>query len=231
MTEAVSVIIPVRNGERFLGEAIATVAAQTHAVDEIVVVDDGSTDSTREIALESGARYLTSAGRGSAITRNTGAAAARSPLLAFLDHDDLWMPDKLERQLERLAVAPDLGFVTTRVRVRVEPGATLPSWFRGDLTAWSGAIGSTVLVRAPVLNAVGGFNPAFKYADDYDWLLRTRDAGFSGDELATPLAEHRVHGMNHSHDREPVTAELMVVLRASMKRRVRQPDAADRAGA
>ena len=55
-----------------------------------------------------------------------------------------------------------------------------------------------MLVRAPVLNAVGGFNPAFKYADDYDWLLRTRDAGFSGDELATPLAEYRVHGMNQT---------------------------------
>lgn len=233
MPDAVSVVIPVRNGELFLPAAIASVAAQTHAPAEVLVVDDGSTDSTREVALEAGARYLTSPARGSAAARNAGAAAASSPLIAFLDHDDLWMPEKLERQLEALAADPRLGFVTTRVRLRIEPGAAAPAWFRGDEDAFSGAPISTVLVKASVMSEVGGFNPAFKHADDYDWLLRVRDAGVLGKELDAVLVEYRVHGTNHSQDRRLVDPELMEALRASMKRRRLSPrhDAADHAGA
>ncbi len=232
MTEAVSVIIPVRNGERFLPAAIASVAAQTYPAAEILVVDDGSTDATREIALASGARYMTSPARGSAAARNAGAAAARSPLLAFLDHDDLWMPEKLERQVEALGAEPGLGLVTTRARLRVEPGASPPGWFRGDENAFSGAPISTMLVTARVMTEVGGFNPAFKHADDYDWLLRARDAGVLGKELDAVLVEYRVHGTNHSLDRRLVDPELMEALRASMRRRrLSRLGAADRAGA
>ncbi|HBY59173.1 MAG TPA: hypothetical protein DEH78_05090, partial [Solibacterales bacterium] len=97
----ISVVIPVWNGERFLHQAIQSVLAQTMAPDEIIVADDGSTDGSLRIAAGFGdrVRLLPAAHQGVSATRNRGVNAARGSLIAFLDADDLWLDDKLERQL------------------------------------------------------------------------------------------------------------------------------------
>jgi glycosyltransferase involved in cell wall biosynthesis len=97
----VSVVIPAYNAEAYLREALDSVFAQTRPPDEVVVVDDGSTDRTSEVAASYGdrVRLLRQPNRGEAAARNAGVLAARGALIAFLDADDTWLPRYLESQL------------------------------------------------------------------------------------------------------------------------------------
>lgn len=199
----VAVVIPVRNGARFLAEAIESVYAQTIGRPDLVVVDDGSADGSGDIAAAMGARCLRRAPQGLSAARNAGVATTLTPLIAFLDSDDRWLPNKLERQIEVLNSEPSLGFVTTMARIVVEPGVPRPQWTPalndGDLLPE--ALGSTLLVRRDVLEKVGGFDPEFLGSGDFDWRLRANDAGIPNRQLPEALIEYRLHGSNMSNDR------------------------------
>ena len=111
----VTVVIPSYNGVRYLGEAIESVLAQTHRSLETVVVDDGSVDETRALVARYGdrVRYLHQENRGLAAARNTGIRAARGTYLAFLDHDDRYLPEKIARQVAVFRERPPVGLVHT----------------------------------------------------------------------------------------------------------------------
>src|SRR5437763_396949 len=96
---SVSVVVPVRNGERFLGQALESALGQTLRPTEVIVVDDGSTDATVQVAAAFPVLVVASDGRGVSAARNTGVAASRGELIAFLDHDDVWERAKLERDV------------------------------------------------------------------------------------------------------------------------------------
>ncbi|MCA9056709.1 MAG: glycosyltransferase family 2 protein, partial [Planctomycetaceae bacterium] len=112
---SVDVVIPVFNGERFLEQAIASVLDQSLVPAKVLVVDDGSTDSSREIAMRFGnpVSCLAQANQGPSAARNRGIAAASSEWVAFLDADDYWMPGRLERMLDVVERNPDVDFVYT----------------------------------------------------------------------------------------------------------------------
>ena len=107
----VSVVIPVYNGDRYLAEAITSVLDQTYKNFELIVVDDGSTDGSAEIAksYKQAVLYTFQPNGGLSKARNTGLALARGKYIAFLDHDDLWLPHKLARQVTYLDSHPDVG--------------------------------------------------------------------------------------------------------------------------
>jgi glycosyltransferase involved in cell wall biosynthesis len=123
----VSVIVPTRDSGRFLAETLESVAAQTLANHEVVVVDAGSTDDTLELAARHAkARVISQRSTGLSGGWNEGIAAARGELVAFLDSDDLWHPRKLELQAAYLAGHPDVELVATRMRFFLGPGEVLP---------------------------------------------------------------------------------------------------------
>ena len=120
MAGRVSVIVPFLNAKRFIGEAIESVLAQTYGNWELLLVDDGSADGSTEIAREYTARdparvirlnYPDGRTRGPAAARNLGIASAKGAYLAFLDADDVWQPQKLERQVRMLESQPEVGMV------------------------------------------------------------------------------------------------------------------------
>src|SRR3989441_12309052 len=115
----VSVVIPVYNGERYLADAIQSVRDQTYQNFEVIVVDDGSTDGSAEVAQSFGEaiRYVHQANGGVCKARNTGMAVARGGYLAFLDQDDLWLPDKLATQVAYLDSHPEVGAVYCQCQV------------------------------------------------------------------------------------------------------------------
>src|SRR5690606_38141885 len=130
----VSVVMAVRNGERWLGAAMDSVVAQTHRPVEIVVVDGGSSDGTAALAARyPEARVVSQRGTGIADAYNQGIAEARGELVAFLSHDDLWRPEKLAKQVALLRHQPELDLTVTRVRFFLEEGATPPPGFRPAL--------------------------------------------------------------------------------------------------
>ena len=109
MTPEVSVIIPTYNRKAMVHDAVASVLAQRDANFELIVIDDGSTDETSEsLTRLDDVRIVRTGHRGPAAARNRGVAMAHGPLIAFLDSDDLWMPDKLHRQLAYMREHPDM---------------------------------------------------------------------------------------------------------------------------
>jgi glycosyltransferase involved in cell wall biosynthesis len=115
---SISVVIPVHNGELYLAEAVDSALAQTHRPAEVVVVDDGSTDGTAEVAAGLGAavRYVHQRNRGPGGAMNRGVALARGEYVAFLSADDVWEPEKLAGQMAALVADPSLDLVFGHVQ-------------------------------------------------------------------------------------------------------------------
>ena len=183
----ISVVIPTFNRRALAREAVASVCAQRHVACEIVVVDDGSCDGTAAaLRQEFGTRIrvLDTANRGVAAARNLGVAASSGELIAFLDSDDLWLPDKLAAQAAFFASHAEAEICQTediwiRNGVRVNPCAhhRKPS---GDIFEPSLRLclisPSAVMLRRSLFERVGGFDETLPACEDYDlWLRITRD--------------------------------------------------------
>ena len=172
----VSVIVPTFNRAALLAEALASVRASTCADYELLVIDDGSTDDTRTVALDAGARYIYQANAGAAAARNRGMALATGDYLAFLDSDDLFTPDKLARTVAHLDAHPDHGLVYSGYTAVDAAGAHLrtvrPS-LSGDIARdllWACPIATpTVLLRRSLAARVGLFDTRLRLMEDVDY--------------------------------------------------------------
>ena len=118
MEPLISCIVPVFNGERYLGKALESILKQTYQPLEIIVVNDGSTDGTAAVAARYGDQihYVRQNNAGAPTARNLGLSVARGEFVAFLDSDDLWHPEKLERQMARFDACPQIDLCVTYVQ-------------------------------------------------------------------------------------------------------------------
>jgi glycosyltransferase involved in cell wall biosynthesis len=217
----VSVIIPVHNGARYLHAALESVFAQTYRPFEVVVVDDGSADDSGVIAQGfHEVRYIHQANQGVAAARNHGTEAARGEFLAFLDQDDLWTPEKLKLQIAYLLSHPELGYTLTNQQFFLDPGATLPAWFRKELlsSVHSGWVLGTLVVRRTAFEKVGNFATNYSAASDGDWFFRAKAAGISMAVVPELLLLKRIHGANESAHAKDVLSELRKVVKSSLDR-------------
>jgi len=228
----VSVIIPVYNGERYIGRTIASVAAQTVPDWEIIAVNDGSPDGSLAVLEEEARRdpgrihVISVANGGVSRARNTGVANARGTLIAFIDQDDLWAPEKLEKQLAQFSATPSLGLSFTNESVIDARDALVRNKvLKFDPTTCRGMVFShlvfdnfipvsSVMIRKDLFSAIGGFDPQFAFAEDYDFLLRAaREAPF--DFLDDPLLLYREHGENYTYRKiDIITRESFAILDA-----------------
>lgn len=221
----VSVVIAVRNGEAFLGEAIASVLAQTWTALEIIVVDGNSTDRSREIAGGfSGVTVLVQAGTGLGSAWNEGVRAARGAYIALLDSDDLWEPSKLARQVSALEADSECGFALAHMRFFLMDGAALPPGFaRIDLDkAHAGPFPSVLLARKTLFDDVGLFEEQWAVSADVEWFRRVYDSGVRGVTLPDVLMRRRIHAANlsyHHPDGRSFKRELLSILKTSLDRR------------
>ena len=226
----VSIIIPVYNAEKFLSETIESVIAQTYTDWEIIAVDDGSTDRSREILrkyeqrLPLKIRVITQKNSGVSIARNNAIAIAKGEYIAFLDHDDLWLPDKLEKQVELLDSNKELGLVYSDSYVIGEKGnltrrktlfeSVKP--FRGNAfneLFYDNFIPLlTAIIRKEVLNKVGMFDPKYKIAEEYDLFLKIAEY-YPVDFVEQPLAKYRIHDKSVSRNSgvAPVSENFQIV--------------------
>ena len=180
----ISVIIPTYNSGIFIGEAIHSVLCQTCTDYEIIVIDDGSTDNTREIIEKNfpQVRYFYIPNQGVSRARNYGIRMARGEFIAFLDADDLWLPEKLEKQLEVFKADQELMLVFTEHRVFDTNGFRKQLFFKkkrlmkGDIVKniffYSHVTTSTVVVRRHVFQEVGFFEENLKAAEDDNLWMR-----------------------------------------------------------
>jgi glycosyltransferase involved in cell wall biosynthesis len=206
----VSAVIPVHNGAAYVGDAIRSVLAQTHPAIECLVIDDGSTDETAEVVggFGSAVTYVRQDQGGPAKARNLGNGIARGEFVAFLDHDDVWFPGKLEAQLEALRGRPEATLLLCAAEVVDARGATLeikrprsyaPEAFIEGLLTFRGAemlgLNSGALMRRDWLVSVGGYDPVLSTSADWDLLIRALfDGGVA--YIDQPLVRYRLHGSN-----------------------------------
>jgi tetratricopeptide (TPR) repeat protein len=210
--DLISVVIPTYNHVRFLADAIQSALAQSYLQVEIIVVDDGSTDSTHTLVESFGERvhYMWQENQGLSGARNTGIGAAQGEYIALLDADDFWEPKYLETVHRVLAADPHLGAVYTGLQFVNSKGerlpqpcvATVPSDQLHDrLLDGEFFAPSAVLVRRTCFEQVGVFDVALRASEDWDmWLRVAQVYGFAG--IAQPLLNYRVHGSNMSGDPE-----------------------------
>jgi glycosyltransferase involved in cell wall biosynthesis len=202
----ISCIVPVYNGERYLGETLDSILAQTHQPLEIVVVDDGSTDRTVTVVADFGRRvqYCWQENAGEAAARNRGLSMAQTEFVAFLDADDLWHPEKLARQIAYFQENPHLDLCFTSFQNFWIPElAAEEQRYRGSplaqpQSAWST---STVLARRAVFARFGNFIHDGSLAagsESMIWFLRAQEEGALIAVLPEVLMYRRMHTANCS---------------------------------
>jgi glycosyltransferase involved in cell wall biosynthesis len=217
----VSVILPVRNGEAYLADALESVRTQTEAPLEILVIDGHSTDRSASLAAAvEGVRVLPQVGTGLATAWNQAVAAAHGDLIAFIAHDDRWTPDKLARQIDYLIAHPATSLLFTWFRFFLRAGCSPPPGFRHALLdqVQTGRIIETMVARRTVFDVVGPFND-YPVAMDMDWLSRTLDHGIQTEILPEVTLHKGVHGGNNSNRIDDNNADLLTLLRESVSRK------------
>jgi glycosyltransferase involved in cell wall biosynthesis len=219
--ELVSVVIPVYNAARFLADAIRSVQGQHHPRIEIIVIDDGSTDGSSDVARRfSGVRCLRQANGGIAAARNAGVREVCGTLLAFLDADDLWTPNKLSLQLDMLRGAHEATFVSGHVEQFFDdsfapsPGTQLPA-------TGTGCSAGTILIRTCDFLRVGLFNPALRVGEFIDWHSRAMDLGLRERQLDQVVLRRRIHGENTVLRCRESLGDYLSVMKAHLDRKRR----------
>ena len=217
MPSIVSVIIPVYQGDRFLADAIESVLNQTYTNYEIIVVDDGSTDNSLEVLdpYFDKIRYVFQENQGVAAARNRGIQIARGELIAFLDQDDFWLPDKLALQVACFEAKPELGIVHCGWRRvdrggkplgNVEPWHQAPNLNLEEWVQWKPILLSAMMFRREWLERVGGLDTRFQQVCDLDLALRLTLMGCQSTWLHQITIGYREHDRNESQ-KTPLQAQ------------------------
>jgi glycosyltransferase involved in cell wall biosynthesis len=221
----VSVIIPVFNGADRLAQAVASVRPQLRPGDEIIIVDDGSTDDTAGVIASFGAAVVSfrQENAGPAAARNRGLREAVGNVIAFLDHDDLWPPRRQTAMLDALHADETADIVVGKVQTVVDSGAAqLSADDPRCARIYQPWLLQTLLIRRAVFDRIGGFDERLRRAEDADWMMRARDAGIRFlkiDELATI---YRLHSTNTTRNVAASRDSLLQAFKAALDRRRRR---------
>jgi glycosyltransferase involved in cell wall biosynthesis len=222
--QLVSVIIPVYNYDRYLGEAIESVLGQTQQHLEVIVVDDGSTDRSGEVAknfAERGVQYCHQVHAGIGPARNTGVELAQGEYLAFLDADDRWPLAKIERQLNAFDTDPALEMVFGQA-LQLQNG---PEWeaavkdYKPSVPGMvPGMVPGTMLIKRDAFFRVGLFKGDLKVGEFIDWYARAVELKVRSLLMPDLFLWRRIHGSNQGVRERQSVSDYARVLKAKLDR-------------
>jgi glycosyltransferase involved in cell wall biosynthesis len=215
----VAALIPVWNGAAFLSEALESVLAQEPAVDEVLVIDDGSTDESAAIAQSFGppVRCVRREHSGLAATRNAAVRLSQSDRLAFLDSDDVWPRGRLALLLRALEENPGCQIAQGRLQRLVRSDRTM-RWVLVS-ESWRAPNVATALIHRSAFATVGLFDETVAGGDDVDWLLRAREQGIREVRVDAITLYYRRHDHNMTNDVAADQSRLLRVLGRAVARR------------
>jgi glycosyltransferase involved in cell wall biosynthesis len=218
----VSVVIPVRDGARFLGRALESVLAQPEEL-ELIVVDDGSVDGSSDVAARFPTLVVRQGARGPGAARNAGVERARGEYLAFLDADDVWLPGKLAAQLGELRAAASAAWCTCALEPFVDGESAPPPAFRAESLGRTlrADVPSALLLSRAAFGRVGPWREDLKTAEDVDWFGRAEALGLARAFVDEVLVRKRIHASNTSLVTPGNTDRLLLALRD--RARARRP--------
>lgn len=222
MTERQSVILPVRNGAAFIAEAIGSALPQLAASDEIIVIDNGSTDDTVAVVHaidDPRVTLITEPKPGPAAARNAGLRVATGDLVSFLDHDDYWPAGRNAGLLAALATDPEANGAYGKLRVVVDPDCDHRGFLKLDGT-FSPVIGLHVHVfHRTLVDLAGPMDETMNLGSDTDFLARIRQAGLRSAVYDGDAAVYRRHAANITLDSRANRLGQLGVLARNLKRR------------
>jgi len=235
ISSLLTVIMPVRNGGRYLSEAIESILGQTLADFEFLITDDGSTDGTPEVLSryaerDRRIRLVPRRGEGYLVALNEMLSEARGTFVARMDADDVSMPDRLERQAAYLEANPGCLVVGSRVLVVDPDGDPICFWNEEqrheeiDTIHLDGGRGAVIchpaaMMRKADVLAVGGYRERFHTAEDIDLFLRLAERGAVAN-LPQALLKYRLHSASVSHIQKPRQVEAIqaAIVEAKIRR-------------
>lgn len=217
-----SIIIPAYNQGHYLFSAIQSCLEQTYPEFEIIVVDDGSTDNTRQV-VESfdhpAITYVYQSNKGLSGARNTGIRHSSGEFLTFLDSDDEFLPEKLTLLIGKMHDNPDLGFIAGQAMLIDQNGKSIPNTFESQLPTPISqlALGNpfhvgSVLIRRAWQEKIGFFDEALRSYEDWDFWLRLALAGCPMTVIPTPVSLYRFHTAQMTRNGIQMTNANMAVL-------------------
>jgi len=221
-----SVIVPVYNGQKYLRDTLESLVTQDYSSFEIIAVDDGSSDSSAEIIQSyNSVKYIYQDNQGNAVARNRGIASSTNDVIALIDQDDLWVPEKLSTFAGYFTSHPEIDFAVAKARVFLSQGIEVPTWCRDnllnrDIVDYSPG---SIVFRRRLFNRIGPFDQSLVSGHDTDWILRVKDSDTPIGVLPDVLLLKRVHEANQSAEVTRIHAELLEVFRRSIKRNKETP--------
>jgi len=212
----ISAILPLHNGRAHVAEALESMVSQTRKPDEILVVDDGSTDGGHDV-VESfpEVRLIRQECGGVAAARNVGLANTTGEYLTFLDQDDIWYSDKTEKQLALLEAHPEAWWVMAWEACELVGDIERPFWLDSDHLAEPhlAVHPGTMMMRRGAFETFGDYDTRYRFNSDMDWVLRTRRLAGQQLVMEEPVIRKRIHEVNESRHHREMNFERMVVLR------------------
>ncbi len=219
----ISCIIPVYNGSAYIAAAIDSVLNQSMPVDELIVVDDGSEDSSPQILQQySGKlRYIRKDHSGIIQTLNEGLRAANGDFITFLDADDLWHIDKTKLQFNSLSDHSEVDICFCHIQEFVSP--ELPEHVKSQLSfreePLRGVGKTSAMFRKRCFDTIGFFSPDVQMGDFLEWYGRAMDEGIRSDMLDEVLTYRRVHLHNFTRKQRPLIQNYTHILKKSLDRK------------
>lgn len=227
ISHLVSIIVPVYNGEKYLSEAIDSILAQTYHPVEIILVNDGSTDGSAEIArrFSPALEYCYQMNAGTGAARNRGIGLARGSFFAFLDADDVWLQGKLMIQMAAFYDNPETDIVFGHVKQFYSPELdeiTKSRLFCPD-EAMPGFLPCTMLIKREAFFQVGLFETNWRLGQDVSWIMRARERGLREVMVPDVIYMRRLHKNNKGITHRQFGRDRIRILKASLDRRRRLP--------
>jgi glycosyltransferase involved in cell wall biosynthesis len=221
VSSLVSVIIPVFNGEKYLREAIESALGQTYKPVEIIVVDDGSTDGSAEIAKSfvPHVRYVFKSHGGLAAALNYGISLSRGDFLSFLDADDLWVEDKLALQMTAFDNDPALDAVFGHAKQFWTPELVKNNKIRVQTEIMPAFLKGAMLIRRDAFFRVGTFDTRWEVGESIDWFLKAEEKGLKTSMLPETVVKRRIHADNVGIRKRDARGDLARMLKESLDRR------------
>lgn len=221
--DTVSVIIPIFNGEKYLAAAIESALAQTHRPLEIIVVDDGSIDASRKIAdrFPAPVRSIFQPHQGPGVARNHGIQLAGGSFCAFLDADDLWIEDKLARQMHIFQINRSIDMVFGQIEQFHSPELSqdVKAKIKGHGEVLAGLAPGAVLIKRESFFRAGPFKTHWRVGEFIDWYLKAIEQGLKSHMIPEIVTKRRLHGGNMTMRDRTAMLDYVRIVKASLDRR------------
>jgi glycosyltransferase involved in cell wall biosynthesis len=225
-TPDISVVIPAYNAAAYLEEAVRSVCDQTVPPRRIIIVDDGSTDATPDVAralqqaqLGPDIELIRQENAGPAKALNRGAALIERGLIAFQAADDIWVPEKTRWQLQALEDGAEIVFGHSQNFISPELDEAAKAALHCPPDPMPSELCSVLLTRVETFRRVGWFNAQDRIGESLDWLSRANDLGLKSRILPQVVAFRRLHGRNFSLTRSADAKEYLQLLKSMLDRR------------